>query len=181
MPLWIARHAKPLIDDGICYGSLDILADKSHTEQSALNLHQKLPLDIIVICSPLQRCQQLVQALKVLRPSLLSELEPRIAEMNFGSWEGIPWSQIPKEAIDAWTIDFGEHAFGGAESVNCVLARVKPVFESSIKKNQPILWITHAGIARAVELLNKGIPTLKLAEQWPRDSLAFGDCLLVRI
>jgi alpha-ribazole phosphatase len=179
MPLWIARHARPLIDGGICYGILDVAADTLHTDQCALALHQNLPIGIAVICSPLQRCQQLAKALQLLRPALIVELDSRIAEMNFGCWEGMLWSEIPKEAFDVWTADFGRHAFGGIESVNSVLARVKLAHESSLKRNQSILWITHAGIVRAVELLNQGIYSLRLAEQWPHESLLFGEYRLV--
>ena len=30
MKLWLARHAAPLIEAGICYGSLDIEADAAN-------------------------------------------------------------------------------------------------------------------------------------------------------
>ena len=35
MKLWLARHAAPLIDSGICYGSLDVEADEAATQSSA--------------------------------------------------------------------------------------------------------------------------------------------------
>ena len=35
MKLWIVRHAKPLIESGVCYGALDVAADAPHTLQAA--------------------------------------------------------------------------------------------------------------------------------------------------
>ena len=54
-------------------------------------------------CSPLRRCLQLAQGLRALRPDLAFRQDDRLAEMDFGDWEGWRWSDRPQAALDAWT------------------------------------------------------------------------------
>ena len=68
--LWLARHAQPLIAPGICYGQLDVPADMEATAASARALAETLPHGIDILCSPLQRCEQLAQVLSGLRADL---------------------------------------------------------------------------------------------------------------
>ena len=98
--------------------------------------------------------------------------------MNFGVWEGVPWQQIPKEAIDGWTEDFSQHRFGGQESVAAVLQRVGAAWDSlraqHSRSGQGALWITHAGVARAVALCAQGRRSVQVASDWPREAPGFG-------
>jgi alpha-ribazole phosphatase len=110
MALWIVRHAQPLIEAGICYGALDIEADKFATQAAALALADVLPDSLEVEVSPLRRCLQLQAALKALRPDLVFTLEPRLAEMNFGVWEGVAWDAIDPQARSAWPDNFQRHS-----------------------------------------------------------------------
>lgn len=172
--LWLARHARPLIADGICYGQLDVAADTAATLAAARALAAALPLGINVSVSPLQRCRQLADSLQALRSDLRFGCDARLQEMHFGAWENTPWSGIPKEALDAWTADFGDHRFGGVESANEVLARVAAAWS---EEPGPRLWITHAGVIRAVQLLAQGIVKVQRADQWPLNAPAFGQWL----
>ena len=176
MALWIVRHAKPLIDPGICYGVLDIEADKYATQAAALALADVLPAGLRVEVSPLRRCLQLQVALKALRSDLVFTLEPRLAEMNFGVWEGVAWDAIDPKALSAWTDDFGNHRFGGVESTNSVLERVAQVWDQTVlNATQDHVWITHAGVARAADLISKGIREVSDANQWPKLAPGYGD------
>ena len=98
--------------------------------------------------------------------------------MNFGRFEGQPWSAIPKADIDAWTADFGQHRFGGQESANDVLERVAAALQDCTAQTNPdsnVLWMTHAGVIRAVSLLAQGITQVDTATQWPRQVPGFGE------
>lgn len=174
MSLWVARHAQPLVAPGICYGATDLAADAQLTLQAAQALAQAVPHGIAVQVSPLQRCQQLAQALQALRSDLLMQTDVRLSEMHFGSWEGVPWSDIPRAAVDAWTADFAHHRFGGQESVNQLLARVAAAWDE-LQPAGNRLWIAHAGIARAVALLARGVRQLERAEDWPVAGLGYGE------
>ena len=176
MKLWTVRHAKPLIENGVCYGALDVAADVQHTLQAARALAQVLPVHCKVWVSPLQRCMQLADALSDIRPDLKAQTDARLREMDFGTWEGIAWNAIPLEAMQVWTDDFGAHRFGGVESANEVLARVADLWDAARQQpDEDQVWITHAGVARAVQLLSKGIRWVESASQWPTDAPSYGE------
>jgi len=176
--LWLARHAKPLIAPGTCYGTLDVEVDPALTEIAARSLAKTLPESITVLASPLKRCQQLAESLCFLRPGLTFQTDSRLREMDFGIWEGVPWADIPKEAVDAWTDDFANHRFGGKESANEVLVRVASVW-NIIQADQPTLWIAHSGVAQAAKLLRQGIRRVERAQDWPVSQLAFGEWMVL--
>ena len=171
-PLILVRHARPLVQAGTCYGVLDVAADDSATAQSADALAAKLPLQCTALVSPLGRCQQLARALQIRRPTATFITEPRLAEMDFGVWEGVPWEHIPKPAVDAWIANFSDHLFGGKESANDVLGRVATMWDA-VPAAQ--LWITHAGVIRCAMLLAQGIRHLERADQWPATVPGYGE------
>lgn len=180
MKLWLARHAQPLIASGICYGVTDVAADAALTLQAAEALAQALPPHTLCRVSPLQRCQQLAAALQYIRPDCLfnstTYTDARLAEMDFGRFEGQPWSAISKAEVDIWMADFGKHRFGGQESANEVLQRVAQALQDcTTQKTEHVLWVTHAGVIRAAMLLANGVTQIETAEQWPREAPSFGE------
>jgi alpha-ribazole phosphatase len=179
MKLWLARHAQPLIGAGICYGALDVAADAALTTAAAKSLAATLPANTLCRVSPLRRCQQLGAALALIRPDLVIKsstcTDARLAEMDFGHFEGQPWANIPQAAVDAWTADFGNHRFGGKESANEVLQRVKTALDDHAALGvDNILWITHAGVIRACSLIEQGIHRVTAPKQWPQAVVEFG-------
>ncbi|MDI1338690.1 histidine phosphatase family protein [Polaromonas sp.] len=174
MTLWLVRHAQVLLAPGTCYGALDVAADPAATQQSATALAAVLPAGARILTSPLQRCEQLAQALIWLRPDLPLQTDARLQEMNFGAWEGRRWSDITRSDIDAWMADFAGHTVGGhGESVHAVMARVASAFDE-LPAGPPTVWITHAGIIRAAQLLAGGTREVTRADQWPLDATACG-------
>lgn len=177
-PLWLVRHAQPLVEAGVCYGATDLQADAADTRRVAVALAEVVPAGMALWCSPLRRCVQLAEALQALRPELSAHtLDPRLAEMDFGHWEGWRWSDIPQEAMEAWTSDFADHVFGGRESVQGLMARVQQAWLHGASATGPRLWITHAGVMRAASLLARGHCRVGDASLWPREPIAFGELL----
>ena len=180
MTLWLVRHAQVLLEPGTCYGALDVPADPDATRQCAQALSALLPVGAALRTSPLQRCEQLALALFGLRPDLMLQTDARLQEMNFGDWEGRRWNEISQSDLDAWTASFSDHVVGGrGESVRAVMDRVALAFdELLVAANRPgaphTVWITHAGIIRATQLLAQGIRQVSRAEQWPLDGTACG-------
>lgn len=178
MTLWLVRHAKPLIAAGVCYGVHDVPAEPEATLECAQRLAAALPQGAQLRTSLLQRCELLTNFLCGLRPDLTPIRDPRLVEMNFGSFEGMAWSDIPKAALDAWTADFAHHRFGGQESVAEFMARVGAAWDECQAQSTTYphqVWITHAGVARAATLLSQGIRVPKSARQWPADAPGFGE------
>ncbi len=181
----LVRHAKPLVAPGVCYGALDVAADPDATRQVAVALAKKLPHHATVMASTLQRCELLAQFLQGLRPDLTYKTDARLAEMNFGSWEGQRWDSVPQQAFDAWTADFWLHRFGGSESVAEFMARVALAWqdvpaESNDSAASPAhVWITHAGVIRAMNLIVMGQREVHDAALWPAVAPAYGEAWCV--
>lgn len=176
MRLWLARHAAPLVAPGLCYGASDVAADPALTVAAAERLAAALPRYTSVQCSPLQRCQALALALHALRPDLPMHTSALLAEMDFGDWEGQLWASICAPALAAWTDDFAQHQPGGGESVTTFMQRVSSAWSNAHAAAAPdSLWITHAGVIKAARLLARGHRQIERADQWPTESVAFGE------
>ena len=149
-------------------------ANASATLACAQALANILPSGITVVTSTLQRCEQLAQALLTLNPDFTMKKDARLQEMNFGAWEGQPWADIARDELAAWTADFAAYQPGGSgESVNAFMARVARAFDE-LPTAADTLWITHAGVMRAVELIASGKRQLQRADQWPVAAPAYG-------
>jgi alpha-ribazole phosphatase len=172
--IWLVRHAQPLVEAGVCYGALDLKADVKATQTAAQTLAEALPRGVVLVTSPLQRCELLAQTVCGLRPDLSYKLDARLREMNFGQWEGVRWSDIPAAALTAWTDDFWQHRFGGAECLADVMARVAAAWGEAVLNDTDQVWITHAGVIRAASLIARGITELRDASQWPVSAPGYG-------
>jgi alpha-ribazole phosphatase len=183
--IWLLRHATPLVAPGTCYGVTDMPANQEDTDAAARAFwlaweaeHQALPA--FLLCSPLQRCVQLGEALQRIKPHVALHLDANLREMNFGCWEGIAWADVPRSAIDEWTQHFATHAFGGVESVNDLIGRVGQVWDACVAVSKPdgqapSVWVTHAGVIKAASWwAQSGGQMIARANQWPLDPCPFG-------
>ena len=179
MAFFIVRHARVDYPAGVCYGATDVPVNGAHTTEAAQALALALPAHARVISSPLMRCQALAVELRRLRPDLPFTCDARLQEMNFGTWEGQPWAQLPRDALDAWTASFGEYCCGGGESVNDFLARIAMVWDETAAirsaDSAALVWICHAGVARAVQYFLRGERRAGNASDWPTQGLAHGE------
>ena len=164
----------PVGAQGLCYGATDLSAGDAETLAAASRLAADLPPCTAVRCSPLKRCVQLRVQLLLLRPDLAAQADERIAEMSFGDWEGRQWNAIDPAGMRAWTDDFEHYRPGGGESVHDFLARVAQAFDEALAGRADMLWITHAGVIRAANLLAGGHRSCTIAAQWPSSGPAFG-------
>jgi alpha-ribazole phosphatase len=179
--LWLVRHARPLVETGLCYGALDVAADAEETLSAAQQLAQVLPRSVDVLVSPRQRCTRLAEALSAVRPDLSARTEPRLAEMDFGGWEGRAWNSLERTELEAWAGDFAHYPAGGTgESSAQFIARVGQLFDESRAAGRDQAWIAHGGVFKVVLLCQDGLRAPALAD-WPRQSLAWGDWHLFHI
>jgi alpha-ribazole phosphatase len=70
-------------------------------------------------------------------------VDARLAEMDFGEWEGQLWDDVPRDAIDAWAADPWRFAPPGGESGAALVARVS-AFWLALPEGDHIV-ITHGG------------------------------------
>jgi len=192
LELWMVRHARPLVAAGTCYGRLDVAADPEHTQASAQALSSALraagpvmtPEPWLVWSSPLARALSLAQALVNCAPAAVAlhpcKVDQRLAEMDFGTWEGQRWQDIPRGALEAWTDDFHHHRPGGGDNVAGFLTRVRDALddcarEVHARRARGAIWFTHAGVIRAVEVWLAGLPQPLQARDWPQKTCDFGE------
>ncbi|MDM0112526.1 histidine phosphatase family protein [Variovorax sp. J22R133] len=170
------RHGKVDCASGLCYGASDVSVSAALTRAIAKRVAPDLPANVEVFASPLSRCSQLAVALEALRPDLQTQFDTRIAEMDFGAWEGRLWDEIGRDEFDAWIREFATGRAGGSgESTNSFMSRVGDAYDAWRAARRDALWVTHAGVIRAVWLLHGGMRALERADQWPRRQLGFGE------
>ena len=179
MKLWLLRHAPVVAEPGLCYGATDLAAHADLTQAAAQAVAAHLPDGLALHCSPLQRCRALASAIEALRPAQgRFETDLRLAEMSFGAWEARPWSAIARTDIDAWMHDFADARAGGSgESTRQFMQRVGAAWDDWRRSKRDALWVTHAGVLRAVTLLHGGVRCPAAAADWPAGELAFGGWL----
>ncbi|MCK6411967.1 MAG: alpha-ribazole phosphatase family protein [Azonexus sp.] len=163
MRLYLIRHPRPLIAAGVCYGQLDIPAE--NPARAAAALYPQVPPGLPLWSSPLRRCRDLARALAAEAGGMAGEgvslrLDARLAEINFGLWEGRPWDAIPRAEIDAWAADVGGYAPPGGESPWQLQARVLDFFNRLPEQDAVI--VTHAGVIRSLLAADQGLPP----ERW---------------
>ena len=134
-------------------------------------------------CAWSARRYKLAHALHALRPDLAYKTDGQLQEMDFGQWEGCAWRDIPRAELEAWTSDFAHYRAGrDGESVTAFMARVGAAFDGltppsqtpAMAQDSGVLWITHAGVIRAVELLTQGVRHIEHADQWPVEAPKYG-------
>lgn len=177
--LWLQRHAPVVAEPGLCYGATDLEAHADATLAAARRIAPLLPADVLLCSSPLRRCVALAEAIAALRPDLSVTRDARLAEMDFGAWEGRPWADIPREDFDAWTADFADLRAGThGESVRTFMSRIAEAHDEWLAQPRDTLWVTHAGVLRAVSLLRRGIRCPAAAGDWPSGEMPFGGWLI---
>lgn len=143
--IYLVRHTNVDIAKGTCYGISDISLAQSFSEE-VIPILQKLK-DVSfnkVYTSPLKRCIQLAQ---VLSPSGYIK-DVRLAELNFGSWEGLSWNSIYELPYGKeWMNNYMELTCPGGESYHDLHNRVS-AFINDLDRSQNTLIVTHAGVIR---------------------------------
>lgn len=186
MKLWLLRHARVVLPPGLCYGASDVPADPALTTEAAKAIAPLLPAGLPVRVSDLGRAQQLHQALRAHRPDLgATQTDPRIREMDFGTWEQTAWDAVPRAAFDTWMADFARHRFGGAENVHELMDRVADALDdtrAAVGEGGEALWITHAGVIRSVICMAlHGRRSAVSAAQWPREAPQPGEWMVLEV
>lgn len=142
--LILLRHA-PVAEQGRLFGRTDAAPDLSDTAMFTA-LRNSLPELARIVSSPAQRCQGTARALF---PDRGAETDPDLWEQDYGSWEGIPYGDIP----DIGTLAdeaLADYAPEGGESFRDVVARTGPALSRLAAGPGPVLVSVHAGVIRAI-------------------------------
>lgn len=144
MRVILLRHTRTLGAEDRCIGRTDLrLADTFEAEAAAILM--ALPPVRRIVTSPLSRCTRLAELIARER-RLPVAVEPRLAEMSFGRWDGLPWDEVPRAEVDAWAADLHNARPHGGESVAELAARVAAAL---VNLGDGDLVVTHNGVIRA--------------------------------
>ena len=179
MHCYLVRHPQPADATGLCYGRQEVPVDVQSVVEAAAAVRGRIPEKVLegarIFSSPASRCLILARYLAAPREPKVAE---DLAEMDFGSWEGRAWDQVPRDQLDAWAKDVWHYRPGGVESAAMVAARwqrwVKRVGSSG---DDAVVAVTHAGVIR-VALALAGTPRSAALLQVP---IAFGSVHTVEV
>ena len=87
-------------------------------------------------------------------------MDERLQEMNFGCWEGLPWADVPRDALDAWAANVWDFTPPGGESGRDLVARVTS-FAGELRDGDTV--ITHGGPLKILIAVLQGTPIDLLA------------------
>lgn len=150
--LYLIRHPRPDVAEGLCYGQMDVPVSKSELNDAVTTLTPLLAelSTCQVFSSPLQRCRSLADALAKQHHWPEPIVDDRLKEIHFGEWEGGPWNDIPRHQIDAWAADVEGYTPPGGEAVLELKARVQSWLVDIASFPHPLVVITHAGVIRGL-------------------------------
>ncbi len=154
----LVRHPKPLCEEGLCYGRLDLECEPGVLEDAVLRI-RKLAAGRRIVTSPASRARDLASRL-----SAGFTLEPRLQELHFGDWEGRRWQDIGRERIEVWQRGLPDSAPMDGETLTAMAARLAEWLSELEPDGAPVLAITHAGPIRVIRALLKGEPLLTYFE-----------------
>lgn len=157
MKLYLIRHPKPDIKQGLCYGQADVpLLDGWQAQARLLRRYlDTLQGSVAFYHSPISRAAELAGLVS----QNTSQPQNALKELDFGLWENLLWEDIPKESIDLWFEDIVDTAPYQGESLQVLADRVW-CWWSSIKRcnTEHLVVVTHSGVIKVL---------VSLLCQWP--------------
>lgn len=147
MELYLIRHPRPVMPEGLCYGQSDLPLAAPATE-SAKRLRPLLPAHYRLFSSPLQRALHCAQALGT------PVVDIRLMEMDFGRWEGLRFEEIGEAAFADWVKTPLDFAPPGGESPRVMAQRVWAWMDSVLSADKtdplPVVVVAHGGPLRMI-------------------------------
>lgn len=162
------RHPRPLGAAGRCIGHTDLRVDPRRTHRLASRIaattrHDRLAREIWT--SPLARCADVGREL-ARRHRFVHHIDARLAELDFGRWDGMPWNTISPNEVACWEADFAHFAPGGGEALMSLARRVRDFVHERAADNDAatVLVVGHAGWINAARLTPAELPR---PGRWP--------------
>lgn len=107
----------------------------------------------VIYCSPMRRCLETAREIQSVTGGIIEEND-KLIEADFGSWEGIKRSDIPKVAYEKYVNDQCFVIPGSTDSYNTIQERAKSFIEeliqSQIMHGKRVLVVTHKSIGRVM-------------------------------
>lgn len=178
--LRVWRHPKPVGAVGRCIGRTDLHVDARRATRLAHRVlmaarREGLPREIWT--SPLARCADVGRIL-ARRGRFVHRIDARLAELDFGRWDGRPWTAIAPAEVAIWEADFALTAPGGGEALVDLVRRARDfLLERAAAEPATVLVIGHAGWINAACHLRGPLPR---ADEWP-SPIAYASPIRLRL
>jgi len=148
----VLRHPPPL-QKGLCAGRFELPVEdprrRAHTLATELRAYSLAR----IYSSPASRCR--VPALVLAEVlGLPLHIDGRLAELDFGEWEGRSWDDIVTQdqtRYESWSHDWQRASPPGGENIADLQQRVA-AFVGTLPQ-EAVLLVTHAGPIRAMKVL----------------------------
>jgi alpha-ribazole phosphatase len=168
MDLWCWRHPRAQGAAGRCIGITDLPVEPRKARRLAQRIRatvRREGLLRVVWVSPLARSRAVGRWL--VRWGFACRVDARLAEIDFGGWDGRAWGAVPWAEVQAWEADLRHHAPGGGESLAQLQARVRAfVAERQAAGDRAVLLVGHGGWITA--LVHPPVAAGRLdAAHWP--------------
>jgi alpha-ribazole phosphatase len=151
MNIYLIRHSKPDVPDGVFYGQSDINVTKPEFQQTVSRIREKIDhveLEMLYT-SPLKRCSSLAQQIAPDHSKI--HTDERIMELHFGEWELKHLDDIDKKEMERWTNDFVHAQVPGGESHQHLYNRVAGFWDKMVSQPEETLAVvTHGGVIKSI-------------------------------
>ena len=178
---WWVRHAPVTSHAGRIYGNQDVACDCGD-EAVFRGLAAQLPDDAVWVVTPLGRTRATAEAIARHHGAVPAdfEVEARLAEQNFGDWQGLTHDELAQQRSGAWHrfwLAPAEETPPGGESFTTLSGRVTEAIETLTRRHagRDIVCVSHGGPLRAALGHALGVT--------PEQALAFAvdNCALTRL
>ncbi len=167
--LILIRHPPVDLPSGICYGRLDVGIACGFDMTDIL---AKIPKqrDLEIWSSPSRRCASVAVAVaEYLGVDI--RYDDRLRELDFGAWEGMAWSDVPRAALDVWAADPLGFAPPSGESGAQLVCRVQEFYREICAPCFAHIVISHGGPLRILSAMAQGAKVRLLAPSPPLASV----------
>jgi alpha-ribazole phosphatase len=157
MDVYLIRHTRPDLEGARCCGRLDAeLAPGWGAE--AQRLAAQLPALQVIVTSPDRRCRELADVLADGTAATVT-VDADLHDLDFGTWEGVPWAEIPRHESTWWAADLWNRAPPGGETYAALHARVAAAWGRILLLNaDAVLLVGNAGSLRALLTIALELP-----------------------
>lgn len=165
--LWCWRHPPARGAAGRCIGRTELRVDPRRARRLARRIRalaRRHGLPRAAWVSPRSRCRDVGRALR--RLGFKVRVDARLAEMDFGCWDGRRWADIPAAEIGAWADDLLDHAPGGGEALRALARRAHAFAAALSPAGAAVIAVTHGGWINALRHVDPAQAHLPAAD-WP--------------
>ncbi|MBO1325244.1 histidine phosphatase family protein [Acetobacter sp. TBRC 12305] len=167
-PVMLVRHAAVAVPEGVCYGRTDVALQPGwESIASGLSVLAKGVLCRVLYTSPARRCRDMARFVAH-ATGMEIRVDQRLAELDFGGWEGRKWQDIDRAALDAWAADPAGFAPPGGESGQALRQRAQAFWQDMRAGGQNACVLSHGGPLRILSALARGVEPHLLASSMPQ-------------